>query len=242
MRGTVGIVLIALWALPAAAATTEELAAAAEEAHSSYCADGARGDINLTSQSVARVGDVWQRVTEAGAGNNDPFLLYWRAKLAECLNHEEFAQADYAGFLTAVGKSPLYTAMAKDAERRLRRLHLRARQSRNIDSTPAFAVSGLLAGGAAAFGAGAGHQWTSLLDGYAQMQAQPLSEDQYSDRLADLAEFEQGHQGLLLATMVSGGSAVAVFVISAATHNRPRAGARAAVVPTPGGLLIAGRF
>lgn len=245
MRGILALSIV-LWATPAFSQTGAELAEQAAEAHAAYCADTAGQDVGLTSQAHARVGEVWDRVARVEDADSQPFLLYWRAKLGECLGHPELATKDYEAFLNNVGDSPLYAGLARDAVRRVRRIELVRRRQGSSGPLPediVLIVGGTTAGAAGVFGGLAAQQWVTLLERYDNLRDNPQSESAYLAQFNELSTLETGHVGFAMAATLTGGVGLAALIGGAVAKSKaPRTAAL--VVPTEGGLAftVAGRF
>jgi hypothetical protein len=240
--------LLLLLPLPAAAAErsqdAEAVAAEAEQAVQSYCSDAAGDDTTLAAQSVARVSEVWARVSETLEQSRKVYLLYWRGVLAQCLDQEVRALDDLRGFLAARSDSTVWASLIADAERRVGRIERRIGGVRGPSPSTGPVVGSLALGGAAgAFAALSGWQWSE-----AEAQAQRLYAGDHigpnaaafyveGDQLADRS------RAFLVASVGTGAASVVIAVASAA-QARSAVAAAPWLVPTDGGLAlgIGGRF
>jgi len=121
---------------PVAAAAQEpdadDLAVRAAEVHEAHCAAMQGTDVQAAVEGYQVVAGVWGELDVAlkGAEAPQPYLLYWRGLLAQCLDKEEEAASDLEGFLQAaeflgavdVERKGLLDSMVRDSKRRLKRL------------------------------------------------------------------------------------------------------------------------
>lgn len=127
----------AVLALSAVAAAAQEpdaddLAVWAAEVHEAHCAAMQGTDVQAAVEGYQVVAGVWGELDAALKGSEvpQPYLLYWRGLLAQCLDKEEEAATDLEGFLQAaaflgavdVERKGLLDAMVRDSKRRLKRL------------------------------------------------------------------------------------------------------------------------
>jgi hypothetical protein len=106
-----------------AARTAESAALAAVAAHEAWCADvRSASDEAKAADATAEVAAAWREVDVALEMSREPYLLYWRGLLAECLRHPDRALGSLREFVTAAGDDPSLGALVQDAERRIRRL------------------------------------------------------------------------------------------------------------------------
>lgn len=106
----------------ASAATSAEIAVEAARVRDELCSDAAGSDTTLAATVSTQVSEVWGQVSAAYEASPEPYLLYWRGVLEQCLDLEERARLDLERFLLESGDDTAYVALARDAKRRLRRL------------------------------------------------------------------------------------------------------------------------
>ncbi len=99
-----------------------DLALRANDVHIEHCGDMYAGNISTAAEGFRQVADAWEAVDTAYKDSEEPYLLYWRGLLAECLSQNEQARFDLQTFLDAHGETSGLSHMAGDARRRLRRL------------------------------------------------------------------------------------------------------------------------
>ncbi len=104
------------------AATPSEAALEAARVRDELCSDAAGSDTTLAANVHTEVSRVWSEVSGAFESSQQPFLLYWRGVLEQCLDQDERARDDLERFLLDSGDDPSYADLARDARRRLRRL------------------------------------------------------------------------------------------------------------------------
>lgn len=138
------------WAASASAGegSTVGAAARAQAAHELACPDVAAGDQQAAPGSIRRAAEAWEEVSAAYAAEPQPFLLYWRGLLAECLSRPELASQDLAAFVQVADADSSLATMVAEARRRLDRMARADRRPRAPDPP-------LVAGAALAIGAGA---------------------------------------------------------------------------------------
>ncbi len=106
----------------ALAADPAEVALEAARVRDDLCSDAAGSDTTLAASVVNRVSAVWERVSGAYEESKQPFLLYWRGVLEQCLDQEERARDDLELFLLGSGEDAKVAELVRDAKTRLRRL------------------------------------------------------------------------------------------------------------------------
>jgi hypothetical protein len=137
-RSSLGIVFAAsvvaslAWVRPAQGQSdpVSELAVQASDVHAAYCADVFSSDEDLAEAARQASAAMWEELDAHLKLDPEPFLLYWRGVMAQCLGRDDQARADLEGFLQAVAylqavddaHSDAIQTMCGDAERRLRRL------------------------------------------------------------------------------------------------------------------------
>jgi len=95
-------------------------ASAAVDAH---CSDiKSEADDSLAAEGVVAVGEVWAEVARAWEADGPLHLLYWRGRLASCLDQDDRARDDLTAFVEQAGDAPEHISQVAEARRRLRRL------------------------------------------------------------------------------------------------------------------------
>ena len=130
--GLVGLVVLSLLCRPAWGedAAVEVLAVRAAEVVELHCVElHTEGvDMRVVAERLQAVIQVWTDLDRELQRRPEPHLLYWRGRLAECLEREEAAAEDLRPFVDwfeareAVGATTLLQQMHREATRRLRRL------------------------------------------------------------------------------------------------------------------------
>lgn len=145
-----------------------DLAVRASEVHALDCAKAQGVDIAAAVEGLGKVASVWAELDAAlqGSETPQPYLLYWRGLLAQCLGRDGEAVSDLQGFLQAAeflgavddDRQSGLAGMTKDAQRRVRQLNRRAAGAGTSISGPVStrrgAGAGLLIGGGGAAVAG----------------------------------------------------------------------------------------
>ncbi len=190
-------------------------------------------ETTLAAQSLARVGDVWARVSEAYERSKEPYLLYWRGVLGQCLNQDERAVADLEGFLAGVGDESTYTDLVRDATVRLRRL--KRGEERGPSAGVPLGIGLGLAAGAGLSGALAAWQNQVSVDAHDRYKSGELTTAEFPFVQTDSLEAWRRRNGLLA---LSGGLAAGSIaaLITAAVMGQDGVGV--AAVPTPGGFVV----
>lgn len=241
--------LCLLWAAVAHAADgSDEVAIRAAAAHEAHCSDVATGQATAAAEALAQVGPVLAEVSRAFDQTGEPFLLYWRGMLNQCLDQEDRAATDLAAFVKAAGAWPVYAEQVNEAKRRLRGLNASTAAVRTAaPPPPGLVVGASLIGAGAVFGGLSGWQGEVLAQAQADWDAggQPWSQLE-EIKLAGL-DAADASNGLLAAAIGAGAGGAVAMVIAAATSG-PRKPRAAAVLPLasprPRGvtLVLAGRW
>lgn len=189
------LALLAAGVVPAGAAGLDAttLAIRASIVQQDHCADiqSSGTEDRLVAAGYAEVVQVWTEIDAYLQETPEPFLLYWRGVLAQCLGQAERAERDLGGFLDAAefidavqaGRGQHLAQMVSDAKRRLRRIQAAA-GGRPIAGTaaaldgPSPGVVMLASGGAVAMGGFVLHAGA-----YGAGRAE-TSEDRYWDQQA----------------------------------------------------------
>ncbi len=233
-RGVLGLLLL-LWAgsALAQAPAAVEVAERAAAAHEAQCSDVAAGKATAAAEALARVGPVLAEVSRSYDASGEPFLLYWRGMLNQCLDQEDRAASDLAAFVKAAAAWPVYAEQVTEAKRRLRGL-LPEGGSTTQPSGPA---PGGIVAGASLLGAGALFGGLSGWQGGLSAQAQTDWDAglQPYDELETIRQDGQASadasNGLLAGAIGLGLGGLTAFVITATTSG-PKAPRAASVLPT----------
>ncbi len=125
------LLIIALTLLTTAvqAGEADKAALVAYEAHEENCAAVAAGDTNsaLAEQQIV-VTSAWQSVVQAYDNTGRAYLLYWRGVLSQCLGQEDRAAKDLQLFVELEQFDDRFSALVKDAHKRLRRMKVEVRE------------------------------------------------------------------------------------------------------------------
>lgn len=211
------------------------MALEAAQVRDELCTDVAGDETTLAAQSLTRVGDVWARVSEAYEASQEPFLLYWRGVLGQCLNQDARAKADLEGFLAGSSGEATYTDLVRDARRRLRRLDADTKVERPGWRTPLELGIGFAAA-AGVTGALAGWQNQVSLDALERWKSGELLTAEYSFVQADSLEAWQRRNVLLAVCGGLAGTATVALLWSASLGDKPPVAALA--LPTEDGFVL----
>lgn len=241
---TIGALLaLLLLPAPAWAGPAQDAALLAAEVQEEHCFRLLREDAHMEADALGAVAGALQAVGAAHAASPEPYLLYWRGALAQCIGYDDSARADLLAFWNATGGDGGLAGQREDAARRLRHLGVVV-EAAAAPTRAGLAVGiGLLAGGGAAAGL-AGWQHATLR---ASEEAY-VAGDHRADELAVLRE--QG-ESAALGTDVLGSvavgmavAAVPLFVLDTVLSRgiAPRASAQASptVLPTRHGGIALG--
>jgi hypothetical protein len=99
-----------------------DLALEANNTLQEFCAELYAADVQQAAESYTRVGETWGAVDGRFGETREPYWLYWRGLLAECLGQYDQACGDLEAFLAEHGDNAAYADLSRDARRRLRRL------------------------------------------------------------------------------------------------------------------------
>jgi len=233
--------LLTLAVLPgvamAQATDTADLAVQAANTHETHCANMQGKDMEAAVKGFQEVAGVWGDIDAAMKASDtpQPYLLYWRGLLAQCLDKTEEATSDLEGFLKAAEfmeavdeeRHGQLQAMAADARRRIKQLRrgtgvIRPSATALTPQTRTkrgLGVAMLIAGGAAAGGGFA------LNAGMYHTYYQPSTTNQDTYHQA---------RGAVTAGLVIGISGAAIGVTGLVVLVVPSAGSsRVALLPGP---------
>lgn len=237
--------LIALLLAPAAWADASVAATAAEVAEA-HCVDGVSGDVQIAANALIQVGGTWAEVDEAWLASREPSLLYWRARLAQCLDKEDRALEDFAAFLESYGEDPAYAQQSEDARRRMRFLYVRVGEPEgdepDVATVAGVALGGGLVGGAGVLAALAGWQDAQARDALARYHGGDLVTSEFPGVQLEIQQAGTTANALLgvAVGLASGGAAVliATGALTAREDAKERSRPRVSVLPTPLGLQV----
>ncbi len=231
--------------------TGETLALEAAKVQDEHCATTAARDTTRALKSIATVGEVWARLSEQYEKSGESFLLYWRGVLAQCMDQERRGLKDLKEFVAESGSSTLWTALVKDARRRIRQLERRigVGTTKTMPSppsaggrTPGIVLGASLAGGSLATGIAAIDRWNRAVEAGDRLENK--SEDP-AVALVDQADFQLGaaeqDATQILSAVSAGlgaGAAIAFIVTAAAGGNSQAAIKPPTLVPTLGGAAL----
>jgi hypothetical protein len=127
-------IAFATCASPALAQPDDEgdLAVRAADVHADHCGAMSGADMQAAVAGFQAVAGVWGELDTALRGSSvpQPYLLYWRGLLAQCMGRDEEASSDLQGFLHAADflgavdedRPGQLQGMVRDSRRRLRRM------------------------------------------------------------------------------------------------------------------------
>lgn len=230
----------------AAAATPAEVAVEAARVRDDFCSDAAGDDTTLAASMVNKVSSVWEQVSETYELSEQPFLLYWRGVLEQCLDQEERAREDLERFLAESGGDSTYADLVRDARFRLRRLAAAERQGPAVG--PAVAAGIGTAAGAGLMAALAGWQQEVSDAAVARYYSGGLETAEFPFVEDDAVEAARRRNALAVTSGALALGSAASFVV-VGTRTQPSGTGRGApvisVAPTwDGGVVVgvAGRW
>ncbi len=233
-RGVLGLLLLLSAGIARAETPTAvEVAERAATAHEAHCSDVAAGKATAAAEALARVGPVLAEVSRSYDASGEPFLLYWRGMLNQCLDQEDRAASDLAAFVKAAAAWPVYAEQVTEAKRRLRGLLPATGTTKNAAGpAPGGIVAGAsLLGAGAVFGGLSGWQGSKSAVAQADWDAGLQPYDDLATIQQDGQDAADASNGLLAGAIGFGLGGLAAFVITASTSgsNSPRA---ASALPT----------
>jgi len=137
-----------------------DAAVRADQVNQEHCADLYSERVERAASAMVAVADVWRHVDAVYRRTGEPYLLYWRGVLAQCLRRDEAATEDLQSFAASQTGSAIFDTMARDARARLRRLARVAgggAAERYLRRYPALEIAG-------SYGAGGGAHLVSCAD------------------------------------------------------------------------------
>lgn len=226
------------------------MALRASAVHEAHCSDVVTAETVKAGRAMGAVSAAWTAVGEAHEATPEPWLLYWRGLLAQCLGQEERALADLEQFLDSSSGAAQYAAQRDEAARRVELLEARLGLGREtpVDPRPIALTLGLGAGAGVLAGLGA---WQAaevdrLVD---QWHGGGLQTAEFAAVEAELRASEDARGALFgIAGGIAAG-AVVVAVVGAARRaaaqaSLPPQGPWLAAAPRPDGvtLVLGGRW
>ncbi len=94
----------------------------ADSANQDLCANLYSKKVDIAAESLAKVAEVWQRVSEQYDRDKAPYLLFWRGVLAQCLGRNDAAITDLEEFSKSQAESTMFVDLVRQGKARLRRL------------------------------------------------------------------------------------------------------------------------
>lgn len=196
-------------------ASAVDVAQEAQRVLEAHCAAAQADSASTLTGAVEKVAPAWGRVDRAYAADPQPWLLYWRGALGQCMNQPERAIEDLQGFAEAAAGDPTYDSLVADARRRVRLMTRKARPA-SSGPAPGAVVGGVLAGSAVpglALGA-----WQSVkfneFDG--RYHSGDLRGDEYLDYEEEATRAGQAATVPWIAGGATAVGSIAAFVITAA--------------------------
>ncbi len=127
-RGFLSIAMV-LFAASAQAGEADDAALLAYEVHNEICAAASVGATNTANaEQQALVHDAWAKVIAAYESTGRAYLLYWRGVLSQCRDQEDRAAEDLQLFIELEQFDDRFSALVKDARKRLRRMKIEVRE------------------------------------------------------------------------------------------------------------------
>lgn len=227
-------------AIPAAEAAATRAEAALEE----HCSSVESENVTAAAESVAALGAVWTELSTAIGDSGEPYLLYWRGALAQCVGQDTRALDDLGAFLAAAEESGLWGDLVPDAEYRVDQLDPPPppRRAALPDELllPVIAVASL-GGGSLLLGLGSGGAWNA-----SQQQAELLYQGTHigggtEPYLTSGESAANGSRFLGVMSLLSGAAAGVTAVLTLwrpQDRTRGRFAAVPVAQPLPGGLSM----
>lgn len=221
------------------------MALRASAVHEANCSDVVTAETVKAGKAMGAVSAAWSAVAEAHEATPEPWLLYWRGLLAQCLGQEERALADLEQFLDSSTGAAQYTAQRDEAARRVEFLEARlglARQATPADPIAVGLTVGLGAGAGVLAGLG-GWQASEVDRLVEHWHAGGLQTGEFAGVEAELRAAEDARGALFgIAGGLAAGAAV-VAIVSAAHRDTaqaaaPHEGPWFAMIPLPGGGAV----
>ncbi|HCP44481.1 MAG TPA: hypothetical protein DIU15_00365 [Deltaproteobacteria bacterium] len=202
---------------------SQALAVEAHQVLMDHCAQAAGEATTKAAESVVLVSDVWARVSAQLEASQEPYLLYWRGVLAQCLDQEDRALQDLVAFSEAPADSNLFMELVRDARRRTRRLRAAQRSADGKQVPAALGLGlGLSLGGGSALALGlAGWQWTEAVQRRDQLTQQVHSGTEIDDVRSQMETHEETSRALIVLGTTLGTASAVMFIVTAASQQGP---------------------
>jgi hypothetical protein len=224
----------------AAASSSADLAERAATAHERHCSDVSSAGATKAAQAMQQVVPLLAEVSETWDRTKEPFLLYWRGMLQQCLGQEDRAISDLQAYVALAGSDPVHAAPVAEARRRLARLGHAVRVERPPPrpGTPGVVVGSVLLGAGGVLGGFSGWkaQRARIAQGEFDAGQRPWS--------ATVLVLEEGQaeaeaaNGFLAGAVASGVGGVVAMVVAGAVSKGAGGRVAAAVTPLEGGAVL----
>jgi len=99
-----------------------DAAAQANEVNQVYCGDAYSADVSTAAISTKRVAETWSAVDDSYRVHQEPYLLFWRGVLAQCINRPDAAMSDLQEFVKWQEEDGGFADLVRQAKVRLKRL------------------------------------------------------------------------------------------------------------------------
>ena len=208
-----------LLAAPAAAqedAESIQVAMAASTALDLYCSDVAAGEGTTVAAATRDVATSLTDVSRAYDRSGEPYLLYWRGLLYNCIANDQQASSDLAAFVEGVHDQSVYAAQVRDAKQRMARIERKARGGLRfgVPAAPAIVAGVGLGVASGLLGATAGDRAAAMRATETQFRDDPAAWDQRVALQEQAIEQGQAATALLIGSLGSGVAALATVVVS----------------------------
>lgn len=209
------------------------LAVSAATVHQAQCSAVAAARTSTAAEAIEQVGPVLAEVSRGYESTAEPFLLYWRGLLLQCLGQDERAIADLSAFVADATGQPDYAQQVQESQRRLRSL---TRSPAPPAVNPAAVLGAGLLGGGAALGGLSGWQAAELADAQARWDSGESPAAELPSIQADGDAAAAASNGLLVAAASTGVGGAVTLVI--ALVRGPASTPVVVVLPTPDGAVV----
>lgn len=215
-------------------AVTTDVARRASVVHERDCSDVSSAGATQAARAMERVVPLLAEVSEHYDRSKEPFLLYWRGMLQDCLGQRDRAVQDLQQFLLLAGDDTLQAAPVAEARRRLRRLGESVEAARKAPAgAPGFALGGALLGVGGALGGLGAWQGSEAMAAQAAFDAGNRPWDETVAIFDAGAESSNASTALYIGALASGVGGVVSFVVGGTRGSSPSV----AVLPTEGGFV-----
>jgi hypothetical protein len=228
--------LLSIGSASAAGEAEVDLAQRAATVHERDCSQVSVGGATQAAQAMVRVVPLLAEVSESYDRSKEPFLLYWRGMLQDCLGQEDRAITDLQSFLRIAGDDPLQAAPLEEARRRLRRLGEPVESSRSAPAAnPGVVLGAVLIGAGGAFGGLGAWQGVSAQNAQDEFDAggRPWAQSQ---SILEAGQTNANASAALIAGAAGSGIAgIVAMIVGGTTSGTPSV----AVLPTEHGVVAA---